>query len=250
VAITLTYDDQGRVRTRTDARGQTTGISSTLDYVQASEGSLTTVEQGAQSGGGTPPLSSVTTAVKSGQPGGPAVVVGDPADPVPTPVCVPEPPTGDNLRSGIQWSTGSSARDPRLDLATMFGSASRPNGGVTRDAFHRTLSWSDATGGNWQIKLDDEDQFTAIQSPSGEQATITYDETGNVVAQYEYDDRGDLRRATLQQAGGAMSGAQYWFDGLHRIRRIERYPHWPDLADAQRIDFGYGSDGACSAASS
>jgi YD repeat-containing protein len=190
------------------------------------------------------------TAVKSGHPGGPAVVVGDPADPVPTPVCV----------------------------ATTFGSASRPNGGVTLDAFHRAVSWSDA-GGNWQIKLDDEAQFTAIQSPTGEQATITYDETGNVVglqlpdgtldafkyderdslaeahwgsnlvAQYEYDDRGDLPRATLQQAGGAMSSAQYWFDGLHRIRRMERYPHWPDLADTRRIDFGYGSDGTGSAAS-
>jgi hypothetical protein len=73
------------------------------------------------------------------------------------------------------------------------------------------------------------------------------------VTRFEYDDRGDLLRVTggggvpgiaaAATGGGAAPVTEYQHDGLHRLRRIIRYPDWPDTSTRRVTELVYGARG-------
>lgn len=229
-------------------------------------------------GGDTPQPGGALTPARRGEPGGAAVVVGDPADPRPTPVCVSAPPVGSTPRAKMPWSMGTVVLDPRLTVLRV-ASIEATAGSVQKfDGFHRLVDFRDRSDGEWSIDYDNEDRPLHIAMPGGGITQFDYDAVGNVlaikesdgqlstfqyderdslveahwasgdIADYEYDDRGDLLRASVEPSDRAATQvAEYAFDGLHRLRRIVRYLDWPNPDPRESTEFSYDAAGECAA---
>ena len=69
----------------------------------------------------------------------------------------------------------------------------------------------DVDGQVTELAYDERDSLGEVHLPSG------------ASGHYEYDDRGDLMRATLTRPDGHAGVTDYHHDGLHRLRQIIDY---------------------------
>ena len=63
-------------------------------------------------------------------------------------------------------------------------------------------------------------------------------------AKFEYDDRGNLARASVVPAPGANEEVSEWlYDGLRRLRKVSQYPRWPDTSYSIVTECAYDENG-------
>ncbi len=108
-----------------------------------------------------------------------------------------------------------------------------------------------------EFRYDPVGNLVDILAPRGQTAHFTYDARDSLVeartsaglsVRYTYDDRGDLQRIVAIPSKGAKAvAADYAYDGLHRLRRIVRYPNWPDTTRADVLEYAYDATGRPSA---
>jgi YD repeat-containing protein len=132
----------------------------------------------------------------------------------------------------------------------------------------------DGTPVRFEFRYDAVGNRTVVIGPHGQLTRCLYDERDALseiqrsldpwtdpdqepahlqVTRLEYDDRGDLLRVTgdagvlgIAAAGTGGGGApvtEYQHDGLHRLRRIIRYPDWPDTSTRRVTDLAYDARG-------
>ena len=279
VAITNTYDAQGRVIAQKDALGLTTGQQTTLSYVHNGDGTeTTTITYPATSFDGFSPQ---------------AVETYD---------------TQGRLIQDVTKPTGNTAENATIsygyDTNGNLGSVTNPLGNVTSytyDAVGRRLTMVDPNGnvggGNpaahtWAYAYDSEDRPLTLQAPApttgGTALTTTYqyDPVGNrtvvidanghvtkflydvrdsltevdqspnpwtdptttpspkIVTTYAYDNLGNLSRVTRAQGDPTNERAtDYTYDGLNRLRQETQYPSWPTTSPTLVTQYTYDLNG-------
>jgi YD repeat-containing protein len=222
----------------------------------------------------------------------PNVVVGDPRDPLPTPLCPGPPPVATRTQDLDASFGGTTAFDPSRPVWREAYAALRHASDVHLDPYGRLASFvvpdRGGTGSRdaertWRLTYDDEDRLLevdmppdppggaplvrrldydavgnilAVSLPDGQVTRYDYDERDDLTrvtwpdgqtAQYEYDDRDSLAGGTLTAPDGSQQRAEYAIDGLRRIRRLTRLPHWPDRSGAEVTAYGYDDGGGCTA---
>jgi YD repeat-containing protein len=225
-----------------------------------------------------PRTGGIAASVLAGLPGGSSVVVGDQNSPIPTPTCIPAQVQPD---SAVLWATRTRNADPRTQSFGPIARALLSRSDVKLDGWGRPTSFTDGDGQVWRIAFDAEDRPVRVMGPldtltadapaveyeydavgnvtrvadsGGNEANFVYDDRDSLsqarwspglVADYQYDEQGDLNLALVVQPDGSQQSAEYRHDALHRLRTFELSANGPGTSPSMNLVFAYDAAGGC-----
>jgi YD repeat-containing protein len=107
-----------------------------------------------------------------------------------------------------------------------------------------------------EYEYDAVGNVTRVADSGGNEANFVYDDRDSLsqarwspglVADYQYDEQGDLNLALVVQHDGSQQSAEYRHDALHRLRTFELSANGPGTSPSMNLVFAYDAAGGCAA---